>query len=256
MRAQLPVQIFISPNLMVDERNEVAGQTSTTAQALENLQDHAPPLYGEHQFDQLWSEIDPSGYMTPSGAVSGVSTPLPTHSRNASTENLPSLVALSQSNSDAIPPQALHYRLSNLPDHVPSQSPRSSVYFRPPNSLRRGPSEEDGLEGPSLSPPGDDSNPLSRQTTGEVREESPVQASEHLEFNAEDLSKVPSYRTAVRAPVGTAYHGDLPNYEAATGHASRLSAPPTSPESGRSGTRVPTTTRLRTSLFLPNARTA
>lgn len=70
----------------------------------------APPVYGEHQFDILYGDLDPAGYMTPAGGLSGAGTPLNSQSRRGSTDNLASLNTLT-SHSVAT---SLHSRLSSL----------------------------------------------------------------------------------------------------------------------------------------------
>ena len=206
---------------MVDERNQLVNQAPSNAQALHQMDHHAPPVYGEHQFDQLWSEIDPSGYLTPADIASGVSTPLQARSRNTSAENLGSITALSQTFPGAIPPQILQNRLSNLPDAASSRRLLSTPGNLTPRNLQRGLSEEDSPVGQTPPLSGEEANSLARHISTEERAESPFHQPEHIEFDSENLSKVPSYHTAVRAPVGISYSGDLPNYEAATSSPSR-----------------------------------
>jgi len=95
LRASLPVQLFISPNHLMSEDNEIHSAMPT-----DHLQDVTaiPPRYDEHIYDRLWDDI-PHDYNTP--LPSGANTPLPSGantpallSRNNSTENLTTTRAL------------------------------------------------------------------------------------------------------------------------------------------------------------------
>jgi hypothetical protein len=96
---RLPVKLFISPNLPVDESNmvQVAARTMTDAQLnQQEVQLNAPPEYGRHQLDALYNDINTGGYM--SRAPSGSATPFYAQSRNASSENLQSLNGVADMN--------------------------------------------------------------------------------------------------------------------------------------------------------------
>lgn len=75
VNAALPLQIFISPLLTIDEDNNLTTQNPRAMDA-GALNAMAPPGYGEHQFDQLYSDVDPSGFQTPAGMMSGAATPM------------------------------------------------------------------------------------------------------------------------------------------------------------------------------------
>jgi len=81
--ATLPLQIFLSPLLAFDDNNNMTTQNSRAIDA-GSLSAMAPPGYGEHRLDQLYNDIDSSGFQTPAG----LATPLGAISRNASTDNL------------------------------------------------------------------------------------------------------------------------------------------------------------------------
>lgn len=177
----------------------------------------APPLYGQHRFDQLYSDLDPSGYMTPSGA----NTPYHSQSRNGSSENLASLGGAS--NSAEVPANTLHNRLSGLTDPIAIRSrgrtpgsgattPQCITHTSPPAS--RQPSI-------AVSAPSGEYFPVpsSRSLSRSSSEESG--GPQHIEIAA--LSRVPSYNTAVHTPMRTPCLDDLPTYQAAT---SRPSTPP------------------------------
>lgn len=157
----------------------------------------APPGYGEHVLDQLYDEVDVSGLMTP-GIQSGVSSPFYAQSRSGSMENLASLNA-------PFPPAALSSRLADVSIDPANRNPPS-----PPVAPRSEPQ----------------STALSRSNSGENESgrESPEIGVDTSEFA--DLSRVPSYQTAVRTPARSrAQSGSivLPDYNTA------LSAPSTPP---------------------------
>ncbi|KFY16717.1 hypothetical protein V492_01141 [Pseudogymnoascus sp. VKM F-4246] len=239
LRASLPVTIFISPNVPLDEAGNLLDQTPNHIHTLD-IDSHAPPLYGEHVMDQLYAGID-SGHMTPS-ASSGMNTPLHLHSRSGSVENLASLNGIA---STAVRPDILSSRLHNL-----SMAPNTPGIFR-----RRG--DGSGGNTPHVTFSSDNlvnmgtssaphqpsgyfdqvphgatsrSNPISRHPSDEdVRSgrnsamTSGHQTPEHIDYSELSLNKVPSYATAVRAPIRNTTLNEpepLPNYDMA------ISAPP------------------------------
>ncbi|OJJ05504.1 hypothetical protein ASPVEDRAFT_137895 [Aspergillus versicolor CBS 583.65] len=206
LRATLPVSIFISPNLAIDDNNNLVDSAPQTAErAINDLAQQAPPLYGEHQFDQLYSEVDPSGYRTP-GPGSGPGTPFGTLSRNLSAENLASMNAITNTDISA---SALHNRLVNLDVHTPNRLSPSE-----PENL--GVTSEPGAHsGSNTQSPG--SPELPRRPSDEVDPEplpSGVATPFHPHYSElETLSRVPSYSTAVRSSVRP-HDNDLPDYQA------------------------------------------
>lgn len=220
--------MFLPSNLY---NRSVAGAASTEG-ITGVLEDQAPPLYGNHQYDQLWSEIDLSGYMTPAYPASGAATPLQPQSRSTSLDNLSSLDAVSQRSPGPITPQALQHRLTEMPEPQASRWRASYAGFSTPpraSGPTRGNSEDSGPApaGPTSvaaaaaaaapAAADDEGNPESQQSWEESPFDSPLSPPLHIEYDAETLSKVPSYHTAVRAPARVPFNGDLPNYEAATG---------------------------------------
>lgn len=128
---RLPVKLFISPNLPVDERNEVTGNMmpGISDESLNSAETTlvAPPEYGRHMLDQIYSDIDPTGYMSRTGSVPGTPGGLYAQSRRTSHENLASLNSVanghpSSSSSSSFPPSnhgsatpsVLHSRLADL----------------------------------------------------------------------------------------------------------------------------------------------
>ncbi|KAL5335857.1 hypothetical protein BJX70DRAFT_374070 [Aspergillus crustosus] len=239
LRATLPVSIFISPNLAIDDNNTLVDTTPQTAEAAANdLAQQAPPLYGEHQFDQLYSEVDPSGYRTP-GPGSGPGTPFGTLSRNLSTENLASMNAITTSDISA---SALHNRLINLDDCGHSRlSPSEHDHLGiptdhgPTSGPASGPTSGANTHGPpsgsNTHSPG--SPQLSRRTSDEVdhhdHDHENIPSGMATPFHPhyaelETLSRVPSYSTAVRSSVRP-HDNDLPDYQAVVAENVVMSAP-------------------------------
>lgn len=232
LRANLPVSLYISPNLPINEDNVLVDQSPQASRAaVENDLTHsAPPLYGEHMLDKLYSEVDPSGYLTPGLALSTPGTPY-LQSRQQSHDNLRSLNAVASGNSGgntpngplSINPAVLQYRLQNL--HVsgePSQmNDQPDVQVQPASTeqSRRNSDPNTGNDyfvphsgsgshsrgTPHMSPDHNGpwpngSNAMSRRAS---EEEDGYQSGARTPFpqyaHMEDLSRVPSYSTAVKA---------------------------------------------------------
>ncbi|KAJ6127150.1 HECT-type ubiquitin ligase-interacting protein creD [Penicillium sp. IBT 18751x] len=221
LRATLPVSVFISPNIAIDENNNLREQTQQTNRrtADEFATNQAPPLYGEHTVDQLYSEVDPNGYRTPGPSSGGPGTPFGALSRNISAENLPSMAALTNTDISAA---ALHSRLNSLsanrlqpatPGEIPNSPPDHHANSRGLNvhfGDYFGPSSGSGTHSPA-------SPELSRRPSDDGTQ-SPIQSGMTTPFHpqyaeVETLSRVPSYSTAVRAAVGPCDSG-LPDYNA------------------------------------------
>ncbi|ATZ56425.1 hypothetical protein BCIN_13g02620 [Botrytis cinerea B05.10] len=237
LRATLPVTIFISPNMPLTAEGALVDQTPTSNAQSTSVSAHAPPLYGEHVLDQLYADMDQSGLMTPM-PQSGMNTPFYAQSRAGSSENL-STSPESHHPAGAVPPAALSSRLQNLNTNL--NSGRNSFLRRYGGSGSGGNTPHhnddhqggyfDSHHGHSASSATARSNPLSRR--GSFNDEHHPDATsttmssgyhtpEHLDYNEMgDLTKVPSYTTALKTPVrGMSYTEALPNYESA------ISAPP------------------------------
>lgn len=259
LRANLPVTFYLSPALPLDENDELVDQTPhADRQALANEDIHAaPPLYGQHRLDQLFSDLSLTGYHTPAGHSSST-TPY-SLSRNISSENvthfepptnLPVPISSSPSNHN-LNPAALRSRLQNLRGSpVNAQSPLVNEQTSPENT---GPSPADRnsnqgdyfcrtgssghLLGQSPNMPNSilsvpDGEDVSRRTSAEASAETTdlVSSGAHTPqgqyYHAEDLSRVPSYSTAVRTPVPrTSVDSGLPSYFVTTS-AAAPSEPP------------------------------
>ena len=234
LHATLPLSVFISPNMPIDDNNNLVNQGPQYMNASAALDDLTPPQYGEHQFDQLYSDIDPSGYMTPAGGASGRGTPFQSRSRSVSAENLASMDGVASSDFGA---SVLQSRLTNL-DVVgsnrfvrdrsqlstsgdgtqPSGLENAGMYdtSTPQDSLPRG----GGYLGQVGGSAGGQSSTVSAPISRRVSEEDEVTAGpmtpQHIEFSAESLAKVPSYTTALQTNPRTLVNDGLPTYQSAT----------------------------------------
>ena len=215
----------------IDENNNLVHQGLQTINASSALDDLSPPQYGEHQFDQLYSEIDQSGYMTPAGGISGRGTPLQSRSRSVSTDNLISMDGIAASDFGA---SVLQSRLNSL-DVISSnrvmrdrsqlstsgdgtepaslETARTDDSITPQNSVPSG-----GYFGQSASSMSDPSTsaPVSRRVSEEDDIISGPVTPLHIEYSAESLAKVPSYSTAIQSNPTTLINDGLPTYQSAT----------------------------------------
>ncbi|KIN01286.1 hypothetical protein OIDMADRAFT_123732 [Oidiodendron maius Zn] len=217
LRATLPVTIFISPNMPLNSDGCLVDQTPHSTQSVD-IASHAPPLYGEHILDQLYAGMDQPGLITPA-PQSGMNTPFYNHSQTGSSENLASINQPIDLNG-VITPAALSSRLQNL-----DITSRNSSFTRMQQALHSGGNTPHPEAGSSNSPhPAAHGNVLSRRTSEEEEHNSGVSnltsgqhTPEHIDYSElGDLSKVPSYSTAVRAPIpSTTSPAALPDYEAA-----------------------------------------
>jgi hypothetical protein len=205
------VRLFISPNLPPNEDQSVTVDASVlNAEAMrEEANQNAPPIYGLHQMDELYNDIDPSGFLTPGGALSmansGANTPMYGHSRSGSVEDLPSLNALAQANHGGASAAALQHRLSNLNLNRDSRAPR----YAPTRHHSSGGSTpyDDGLH-PDYFHQGD--------------------------YDMDALTRTPSYNTAVRTPSVAPIAEGLPTYDYAISRPSSPSHTPISEHSSPS----------------------
>lgn len=222
-------------------------QRTPSFQELEQL-GHAPPLYEQHHFDQLYSTVDSSGYLTPAPEAH---TPSVSHSRIGSVDDLTSMGAAMSGDFSA---NVLQTRLSSLQNRDLSRGTlnHSHISIDEGSSVRpalqlasddevmlsvhsgNGPvsvpdhRSNTGVNGSGHS----NSNPLSRHPSEEERSRSGAQTPQHIEYNREDLSRVPSYSAAMQAPTRTPIQNGLPTYKTAT------SRPP-SPDSAMPQAPVP-----------------
>lgn len=181
------MQIYISPALLMAEDNTIStdhlGGVNSGAFAV-----GAPPQYGQHRSDLLYSDLDPAGYVTPAGNLSGFNTPYNSQSRRGSSDNLAALALASTTAS--FTPIALQSRLNNL-DNATSADRTSS---HAPNSS--------SSENPSAT--------LSRQVSDESTDPCSPQ---HFEYSPKQMNKVPSYSTALRSQHQTPINEVPPIYQ-------------------------------------------
>lgn len=219
----------------IDDDHKLVNRGSNSITAATAMDDLTPPQYGEHMFDQLYSDIDPSGYMTPAGGPSGLNTPSHPRSRSASSDNLASLDDVA---SDDLAANILQSRLSNLDVAGSNQIARdrgsdrsqlsTSADVQGDNSAddsglsrSNSPPRSDCRGSPRVysavhSPNNNDSNPLSRRGSEEDDLASGPAIPRHIEYSAESLAKVPSYRTALQTPTRTPVNDGLPTYQSVT----------------------------------------
>ncbi|MCJ1397494.1 hypothetical protein MMC11_000687 [Xylographa trunciseda] len=224
LRAQLPIHIFISPNLPVDENQELVSQNPQAVQALSDFSRQTPPNYGEHLFDQLYSDVDPSGYMTPGGS----NTPFNSQSRSGSSENLASMRDVTFD--DEVSANTLRNRLSSLTDPIATRARERTPISGTSTPQPRTVASPSGSRHPSIaiSAPGEyfanSTGGAHASGTASPRSRSSSEdglTPQHIERAV--LSRVPSYNTALQTPVRTPCSDSLPTYQDAT---SRPSTPP------------------------------
>ncbi|OIW25197.1 hypothetical protein CONLIGDRAFT_583411 [Coniochaeta ligniaria NRRL 30616] len=216
LRATLPVTIFISPNMPLDDEGNLVHGTPLSATP-EEARTMAPPTYGDHVLDEIFRDAENDGLQTP-GLRSGMSSPFYTHSRAGSTENLAAMLRMSDSTE--ITAQALQSRLQNVsldPSHRNSswQSMNSLSGAATPHYAQDSHLDPMSTSAPQSAP---HSAPLSRQDSPE--HSSGSTSPQHLDIpDLTQLSKVPSYQTAVRTPVKpltvSSQNGTLPDYRTA-----------------------------------------
>ncbi|KAK4635143.1 putative HECT-type ubiquitin ligase-interacting protein creD [Fulvia fulva] len=250
---RLPVKLFISPNLPVDESNEVTGTINGVSDEQLNSSETAvvaPPEYGRHQLDQIYSGIDPSGFMSRAGSGPGTPAGLMAQSRRGSHENVLSMNGIANDDPSAhhgsAMPHLLHSRLANLQDmngssnsastsngvsrnHSPSggstpanglsgsangHSPEHSIHQASGSATRSAGSYFPvGSPSASYGHSPNASAPMSRRTSDEVHPE----IVHTQDYNMDDLVRVPSYGAALRTPGAVTPFTEVPpSYEFAT----------------------------------------
>ena len=211
----------------LDENNDLIShrpQSLTT----DDISHNAPPGYGDHTLDQLYSEVDPTGYLTPMN-TSGGNTPFYAQSGATSEENLRSIDASATDNLSA---SILHHRLNNIQNsnssrlardraqniesHTPAQESSEAgleIETRPHRQNAARHVRSANVRGSQT--PRSHSNSLSRRGSDEDYSSSGAQTPQHIELNTDDLSRVPSYGTALKTPLRGHVSENLPNYQTA-----------------------------------------
>ncbi|KAI4143628.1 MAG: hypothetical protein LQ341_002867, partial [Variospora aurantia] len=212
LHASLPLYIYISPNLLLDESNNTIMHNLSGVDP-EAFAVGAPPTYGDHQLDMLYNDLDPAGYMTPAGGPSGIGTPF-SQSRRGSADNLASMNVVASS---GVLPTALQNRLSYIGNTsnvnaapTLTQDTTNSTYDAPPAGVSDGPRREDHTD--SSEHQQDSENDQYRRMSENDSEHS-ESGPQHFEFSPEQLSKVPSYSTALRSPHQTPISEVPPTYQ-------------------------------------------
>jgi hypothetical protein len=257
---RLPVKLFISPNLPIDETNRVQENGNRASdEAINNAEmtASAPPQYGRHYLDQIYSDVSLSGFV--SRAASGPATPagMAALSRRASSDNMISLGGIVDAQHGSAVPQLLHSRLTSLQESEGNQSqPWLQTVSSPPDasgshaadhstppsaaSLLRQPIgvQLSTISMPASSTPSSQANSAPRPGTN-ITTTSAVESG----FDLDQLSRVPSYNTALRTPDAVTPLSDCPpSYIIAT---SRSPSPPISAATATgASSRAPSPTHL------------
>ncbi|KAK9314620.1 hypothetical protein V1522DRAFT_408605 [Lipomyces starkeyi] len=232
LRASLPIALFISPNVPVND----GGEEIRLQPLNDDSESTAPPRYDDHIYDRLWEDISLSGSNTP--ITSGANTPH-IRSRRNSGENSEALgfTALDQQRAQlqaGLSALAMNQANSQSTDsYFPSRQSGSVTPLGAMTPLTN--IHDDGTVGFV----GLDQATNWHLSRGTSPMESPVMGTMtpagsddgRLELDLSALSKVPSYTTAIRTPVPEDSPVGLPSYDdedrSASGPTSaRSSGPP------------------------------
>ncbi|KAK6349076.1 hypothetical protein TWF730_009835 [Orbilia blumenaviensis] len=232
LRATLPVMLFISQHYLVNDQNQVPEITSYVTSEDETA---APPRYEQHQLDTLFEGVDLDMYLsrtnspillsrsgsaenlqqlqsaglTPLSSLSGTSSPIFTHDASASRSSnvsssygtgSPSLLT-AHGHADLLARlQRAHQRPAGSSGSLNALA--NSTSWTNPSSGRQSPNPDSPtLEAHSLS------------------------SSPNATLHMANISKVPSYSTAIRTPTRNLSFEDSPAYErVASGPPSRITS--------------------------------
>ncbi|KAF3902593.1 hypothetical protein ABW21_db0208034 [Orbilia brochopaga] len=218
LRANLPVMLFISPNYMVNEENEVPAITSNVTAEGEIS---CPPRYENHLYDALFDGIDLDMYLSQTNS--------PVLSRAASTDNLyQSQAAAAAVAAAALAPltplysgsgTASPFSSQDIPTSRSSEASSGPVSGIPSLLTPHGHADlVDRLQRASLLPPGSTGslNALANSTswtgassgrqspTGEHADNEGTRPSSSgsslARMDMETMNQVPSYTTATKTP--------------------------------------------------------
>jgi len=151
-----------------------------------------------------------------------------------SSENLASLDALTNGtpttpSSGDVSASALHNRLVNLRTEPADTTSINGYDGSPPQTQHVPENFADSGDSPNVHSANGGSTDLSRRTSEESPTASGAQTPRVHFTEVEDLTRVPSYSTAVRTPLRTPLNGDLPTYHTATSSSSLSSMVPQAP---------------------------
>ena len=215
----------------IDDDNNLIAQHPQSVGTTSAMDDLTPPQYGDHQFDRLYSDIDPTGYMTPAGGPSGFNTPFTARSRSVSSENLASLDTVTEGGLAA---NILQTRLNNLDVAGANRGGLNGIHdgshrlavgdtgdgsdISSANMSRRVSSAGVDTNDQSEAYGHDDLNTstdISRRASDEDNNAPNVVLPQHIEYSV-DLAKVPSYSTALQSQTRRPVNDGLPTYQSAT----------------------------------------
>ncbi|KAK9389932.1 hypothetical protein V1515DRAFT_628730 [Lipomyces mesembrius] len=233
LRASLPIALFISPNVPVND----GGEEIRLQPLNDDSESAAPPRYADHIYDRLWEDISLSGSNTP--ITSGANTPH-IRSRRNSGENSEALgfTALDQQRAQlqaGLSALAMNQANSQSTDsYFPS---RPSGSFTPLGAMTPLTNIHDdgtvgfvGLDQATNWHLSRGTSPMESPVMGTM---TPAESDDgRLELDLSVLSKVPSYTTAIRTPVPEGSPVGLPSYDdeefrsASGARSARSSGPP------------------------------
>ena len=209
IEGKIPCVIYMAPYLRVNNRSELEGPARNP-----NPDDGgaAPPLYGEHQYDSIYSEVDQSGFMTP-GIVSGATTPrrasqLQSGLAGINAEEDTELPDINPAERADLNVNTLQNRLISLDDTIQARAVANELSHHASPLPQQSPEHENPAYFP---PPATFAAVDSTLMPGQTRPGTPI----HVEdYDAEELAKVPSYQTAVQPkPIVSSAVSGLPTYE-------------------------------------------
>ena len=237
------LHIFISPNLPVGEDQCVSASSEHLANASAAHEGvlEAPPTYGLHQLDQLYDDIDTGAFM------SGVATPFnpSTLSRTGSQDSLQAATDSSQTSnqsSGASSPSvsqlqsrltALQERPSGIDNDLTLPESASALACALARALPRNDSSGSFIHPSGRSTPSTSLRALAHTQHHSSTQRSPCHspprshaspaASPPLAYDMAALARIPSYNTAVRAPLSRTPPSRelLPSYHDATASGAR-----------------------------------
>lgn len=198
--------LFISPNYLMDDSNRIPGDVDVSTDVLDGLAS-APPRYDEHYLDRLYDGVPPTSFDTP--LPSGANTPATLSSTN-SVENL-----------------ALVIEPLRLPD-AGSRSWGNSPHGNSSSSTTQSSTPATAAADTDESHAGAGGDYFS-SCSASAPTPAPAPAMPTLPARLlQDLSRVPSYTTAVRS--GTRNLTDVPLYEEGAAAALTVRSAPASPQ--------------------------
>ncbi|KAK6354804.1 hypothetical protein TWF696_003937 [Orbilia brochopaga] len=228
LRATLPIMIFISPNYLVNEQNEVPEITSgVTAES----EISAPPRYEQHQLDRLYEGINPEMYLSSANSPTVLSrTPSAENLYQQQNPGLALLTPISATTSGNTSPfftqDATTSRSSNASfgsvAGVPSlMTPHghADLVDRLQRAYQRPAGSSGSLNALANSTPWTNPSSGRESPTGEHSDNEGGLASLSLSsspmatMDMETMCKVPSYSTAIKTPTRNLSFENPPTYE-------------------------------------------